>query len=270
VAVNCGAIPESLAESELFGHEKGAFSGAVAAREGCVEAADGGTLFLDEIGELSPPLQVKLLRVLQQRIFFRLGSSTPRSVDIRIIAATHRDLEADAKAGRFREDLFYRLNVLRLHLPPLRERREDIGLIAEALVTRLAAAVGRRAAGLEPAAVALLRDGRWRGNVRELANVLERALVLRRPAAHGPLSEEDIGQAMSGVEIDMGESKAPPPGSLPAKVAALERAEVEAALRIARGVKAQAAKQLGISRPTLDKKIADLGVDLWRQGGGRS
>jgi transcriptional regulator with GAF, ATPase, and Fis domain len=268
VAVNCGAIPEALAESELFGHQKGAFTGAVAAREGCIESADGGTLFLDEIGELPAALQVKLLRVLQERIFFRVGSSTPRSVDIRIIAATHRDLEADVKAGRFREDLFYRVNVLRIRVPPLRERMEDIGPIADALLARLATALGRRNPGLDEAARTLLRAGHWPGNARELGNVLERALVLREPAEREPLGEEDIAMAMGGV--DEGGERAVPTVSLPDKIAALERAEVEGALRAARGVKARAAKLLGISRPTLDKKIADLGVDLWSQGSGRT
>jgi two-component system response regulator PilR (NtrC family) len=270
VPVNCGAIPESLAESELFGHQKGAFTGAVTAREGRIESADGGTLFLDEIGELPAALQVKLLRVLQERVFFRIGSSTPRSVDLRVIAATHRDLESDVRAGRFREDLFYRLNVLRIRVPPLRERVEDIGPIAEALTARLAAALGRRDPGLDEGARTLLRQARWPGNVRELGNVLERALVLRDPSARGPLGEDDLALAMGGVDVAPAPGERPP-GSLPDKIAALERAEVEGALRAARGVKARAAKLLGISRPTLDKKIADLGVDLWadREGSSR-
>jgi Nif-specific regulatory protein len=269
VAVNCGAIPDALAESELFGHQKGAFTGAIAAREGCIEAADGGTLFLDEIGELPAAMQVKLLRVLQERVFFRIGSSTPRSVDVRVVAATHRDLEADVKSGRFREDLFYRLDVLRIRVPPLRERIEDIGPIAEALIARLATTLGRRNPGVGERALALLRQAAWPGNVRELGNVLERALVLRDPAARGPLTEDDVGVAMAGVHLAPAPGERPA-GSLPDKIAALERAEVEGALRAARGVKARAAKMLGISRPTLDKKIADLGVDLWADGQGSS
>jgi transcriptional regulator with GAF, ATPase, and Fis domain len=269
VAVNCGAIPEALAESELFGHQKGAFTGAVSAQEGRVEAADGGTLFLDEIGELPPALQVKLLRVLQERVFFRLGSTTPRSVDIRVVAATHRDLEADVKAGRFREDLFYRVNVLRIRVPPLRERTEDIGPIADALLARLSASLGRRNPGLDDLARILLRKAVWRGNARELGNVLERTLVLRDPGLRTPLGEDDVAAAMEGVSIDTShEVTAPSRETLPDKIAALERAEVEGALRAARGVKARAAKLLGISRPTLDKKIADLGVDLWGEGTG--
>ena len=272
VVVNCGAIPETLAESELFGHERGAFTGAVAAREGSIESADGGTLFLDEIGDLSAAVQVKLLRVLQERIFFRVGSTAPRSVDIRVIAATHRDLEAEVKAGRFREDLFYRLNVLRIRVPPLRERIEDINPIAEVLLARLAKALGRPNPGLDQDARTLLCQAPWPGNARELANVLERVLVLRDPATRGPLNEAEIGPAMAGGDPAGGDpaggdpaggENAHPALSLTDKVAALERAEVQTALRTARGVKTRAAKILGISRPTLDKKIADLGIDLW-------
>ncbi len=268
VAVNCGAIPEALADSELFGHERGAFTGAVAAREGRIEAADGGTLFLDEVGELAPALQVKLLRVLQERVFHRVGSTAPRSVDLRVIAATHRRLEAEIAAGRFREDLFYRLNVLRIELPPLRARPADVAPLAAALLARIAARLGRRDPGLAPEGLVVLARAPWPGNARQLANVLERALVLREPGARGVLTGDELAGALG----EPGGGPAPPraaPSSseplLPDKVAALERAEILAALRAARGVKARAAKQLGISRPTLDKKMADLGIDLWGQ-----
>ena len=279
VAVNCGAIPEALAESELFGHERGAFTGAVAAREGRVEAADGGTLFLDEIGELAPALQVKLLRVLQERVFHRVGSSAPRSVDLRVVAATHRRLEADVAAGRFREDLFYRLNVLRIEIPPLRARSADLAPLAAALLSRIAARLGRPDPGIEPEAMAVLAGAPWPGNARELGNVLERALVLREPATRGPLGGDEIAGALGEPLVIRVPSPPPSPPGAPAansdpqltdKVAALERAEILVALRAARGVKARAAKQLGISRPTLDKKMADLGIDLWstaRAGG---
>jgi DNA-binding NtrC family response regulator len=272
VAVNCGAIPESLAETELFGHERGAFTGAVAAREGRIEAADGGTLFLDEIAELAPALQVKLLRVLQERTFCRVGSTTARQVDIRVIAATHRRLEAEVAAGRFREDLFYRLNVLRIEIPPLRERRPDIAPLATALLARIAAQLGRPDPGLSPAALTALSAAPWPGNARELGNVLERALVLRAPEARGPLAGEEIVGALGEPPAPLAAAPlAAPPGRSTArygagllnKVAALERAEIVAALHAARGVKARAAKQLGISRPTLDKKMSDLGIDLW-------
>ena len=264
VAVNCGAIAETLAESELFGHEKGAFTGSTASRTGSVEAADGGTLFLDEIGELPPAIQVKLLRVLQERVFSRVGSTVPRRVDVRFVAATHRDLEADVRAGRFREDLFYRLAVIRIRVPPLRERPEDVEPLARALLARIAAALGRRDPGIDDDALAALRRGRWPGNVRELGNVLERALVLRAPGATDPLSADDVAAS-----LDEGppQAAAATGTTLASKVDALERAEIESALRRARGVKARAAQALGLSRPTLDKKMADLDIDVWRGRG---
>ena len=269
VAVNCGAIPEALAEAELFGHERGAFTGAVTAREGRVEASDGGTLFLDEVGDLPPPLQVKLLRVLQERVYCRLGSSTPRSVDLRVIAATHRDLPAEIAAGRFREDLYYRLNVIRIEIPPLRARAEDVAPLAAVLLARLAGALGRSDPGLSSAALASLARAPWPGNARQLGNVLERALVLRDPAARGPLDAGEIDEALGPpgrpAPASLPAAVTPPAAAagLPAQVASLERAAIFDALRAARGVKARAAKQLGISRPTLDKKMAALGIDLW-------
>ena len=209
VAVNCGAIAESLAESELFGHEKGAFTGSTASRTGSIEAADGGTLFLDEVGELSAAIQVKLLRVVQERVFCRVGSTVPRRVDVRFVAATHRDLEADVRAGRFREDLFYRLAVIRIRVPPLRERPEDVEPLARALLARTAAALGRRDVGIGDDALEALRGWRWPGNVRELANVLERALVLRAPGATGPLSADEVATSL---DESPREPAAPPAG----------------------------------------------------------
>ncbi len=262
VAVNCGAITETLAESELFGHEKGAFTGSTASRTGSIEAADGGTLFLDEVGELSAAIQVKLLRVLQERVFSRVGSTIPRRVDVRFVAATHRDLEADVRAGRFREDLFYRLAVIRIRIPPLRERPEDVDSLARALLARTAAALGRRDPGIADGAIAGLRGLRWPGNVRELSNVLERALVLRAPGATGPISADEVSASIDDTPrepVAAGEGT-----TLASKVDALERAEIETALRKARGVKARAAQALGLSRPTLDKKMSDLDIDMWR------
>jgi transcriptional regulator with GAF, ATPase, and Fis domain len=271
VAVNCGAIAENLAESELFGHEKGAFSGATSTRIGAFEAADGGTLFLDEIGDLSASLQVKLLRVLQERAVVRVGSSVARQVDVRIVAATHRDLAADVKAGLFREDLYFRLNVVSVSLPALRERRDDIPLLARVLLDRIAARLGLRSPGLTSEAETALSSWEYPGNVRELANVLERILVLRDPRDPGAIDRDDV---MAGLGVAM---NAPAPSALPASedrlsdaVCRVEKQNIEAALRRARGVKSHAAKILGISRPTLDKKIADLGIDLWaKQGTGR-
>jgi len=192
-----------------------------------------------------------------------VGSTVLRRVDVRVVAATHRDLEAAVRERRFREDLYYRLAVLRLHLPPLRERPEDLPPLARVLATRIAAHLGRRPVEIDAAAMGVLERWPWPGNVRELANVLERALVLRPLDENSPLGADEIAAAL-------GE---PPRAALPAgatladKVAALERVEIESALRRARGVKSRAAQALGLSRPTLDKKIADLGIDLWREPG---
>jgi Nif-specific regulatory protein len=178
VAINCAAIPEGLLESELFGHEKGAFTGAVAQKKGRLEIANGGVVFLDEIGELAPALQVKLLRVLQEREFERVGGMRPIAVDIRLIAATNQDLGEAVKAGTFRKDLFYRLNVLSLVMPPLRERHEDIPMLAEYFVTKYIKKLNSRIKKLSPDAIAYLVKYDWPGNVRELENAIERALVL--------------------------------------------------------------------------------------------
>jgi transcriptional regulator with GAF, ATPase, and Fis domain len=178
VTINCGAIPESLIESELFGHAKGAFTGAVANRPGKFQAADGGTLFLDEIGELPLNLQVKLLRALQERIVYRVGDSRPEKVDIRVIAATNRNLEEEVRAGRFREDLYYRLNVVNLVCPPLRERGEDVVIIAKALLTKFADELKSPVRGFAPATLAAVRKYNWPGNIRELENRIKKALVL--------------------------------------------------------------------------------------------
>ncbi len=178
VAVNCGAIPEALLESELFGHMKGAFTDAVSNHKGLFQAADGGTLLLDEIGDMPPALQVKLLRVLQERAVRPLGSSQSIQVDVRIISATHRDLEAAMAAGQFREDLYYRLNVVTLTLPPLGERREDIPLLAQHFLTRLAGKYGKRLSGFAPEALKALTTAAWPGNVRQLYNVVEQVCAL--------------------------------------------------------------------------------------------
>lgn len=265
VAVNCGAIAEALAESELYGHEKGAFTGAVATRLGAFEAADGGTLLLDEIGDLPASLQVKLLRVLQERVVVRVGSTVARPVDVRLLAATHRSLPDEVKSGRLREDLYFRLDVLSIPLPPLRQRRDDIPLLARALLERTAARLGLRVPELSPAALAALGAWDFPGNVRELGNVLERVLVLRDAHDPGPVDADDVQAALgrelraptiAGVEVNLD-------GTLGEAVARLEKASIEAALRRARGVKSHAAKLLGISRPTLDKKIAELNIDIW-------
>ena len=196
VAINCAALTETLLESELFGHERGAFTGAVAQKKGKIEIADGGTLFLDEIGELALPLQAKLLRVLQEREFDRVGGTRPIRVDIRLIAASNRNLDEAVKANLFRQDLFFRLNVLAVTLPPLRERREDIELLATYFVQKYAAQAGRAVTGITPEAYALLKRYDWPGNVRELQNALERAVVL---GSSNHIRPEDLPEAL--VEI---------------------------------------------------------------------
>jgi transcriptional regulator with GAF, ATPase, and Fis domain len=269
VAVNCGAIAESLAQSELLGHEKGAFTGAATTRLGAFESAEGGTILLDEIGDLAPSLQVILLRTLQERAVVRLGASRPRPIDVRVIAATHRDLREQVLAGRFREDLFFRLSVLSIRIPALRERPEDLPLLARNLLGRLAGRLGRRVPELSPSAQEALGTWDYPGNVRELANVLERILVLRDPFDLSPVDGDDVRAALAnGLRPELGIPLAKPEANLADAVARTERASIEAALRRARGVKSHAARLLGISRPTLDKRIADLGIDIWARASG--
>jgi DNA-binding NtrC family response regulator len=254
VRVNCAALPENLLESELFGHEKGAFTGAVAARTGRVELADGGSLFLDEIGDLPLHLQVKLLRVLQEREIERVGSSRPLAVDVRVLAATHRDLEALIRQGRFRDDLYYRINVVTISLPPLRERREDIPRLMEHFVERFAAKNGKAVRGVTRAARDALLRYDYPGNVRELENLIERAVVLTRDAAiglddlplalHAPPEAEEPGEARS----------------LTAAVEGLERRLIRDALARAEGVQTRAAELLGISERGLRYKLKKYGL----------
>ena len=190
ITINCGAIPENLLESELFGHVRGAFTGAVGNKPGSFQAADHGTLFLDEIGEMPLSLQVKILRALQEKVVVRVGDTRAETIDIRVLAATNRDLEAEIKAGRFREDLYYRLNVVHLHLPPLRDRGDDIVVLARYMVGRYAPEYGGQVRGLTPNAIAAIKRHRWPGNIRELENRIKKAVVLADKALLGP---EDLG-----------------------------------------------------------------------------
>jgi sigma-54 specific flagellar transcriptional regulator A len=274
VPVNCGAIPADLLESELFGHEKGAFTGAIAARVGRFEAAEGGTLFLDEIGDMSLPMQVKLLRVLQERVYERVGSNRSRSCDVRIIAATHRNLEEAIRAGKFREDLFYRLNVFPIELPPMRERKEDLNELVENILGRCAGA-GLSPVKLSGGALRILRCYEWPGNVRELANLMERLCVLypgqqvdipqlpARYTENAPLREADR------VEVAKQHATGPQPQDfdmpsegIPLK-AYLENIEVSLirrALHETNGVVAHAAQRLQIRRTTLAEKMKRYGI----------
>ncbi len=246
VALNCGALPETLLESELFGHVRGAFTGAAANKKGLIELADHGTVFLDEIAEMTPMVQVKLLRVLQDHRFRRLGGLDEIETDIRIIAATNQDLSKAVAENRFREDLFYRINVIPVHLPPLRERREDISLLADHFLRRYREQMGKPATGISGEALALLEAYRWPGNVRELENVIERAVALERTPVVLPDSLPPAlrGSApATGPTIDL-----PDRGfQLEAHVEGIERSYIVEALRRAGGVQSRAAEILGMS-----------------------
>jgi two-component system, NtrC family, response regulator AtoC len=259
VAVNCAAIPEALLESELFGHVRGAFTGAVGDHPGLFEQATGGTLLLDEIGDLPTGLQAKLLRVLQDGEIRRVGDRATRRVDARVVAATGRDLEEDVRAGRFREDLFYRLNVVSVRLPPLAERPEDIPPLIRQLLARHAQRLGRPEPALAPEAVRALLEHRWPGNVRELENALERALVL---AQGGIIGRDDLPPAVRAGPVVPGPGIAPGAGlSLQSQVDAAEAAAIRAALAQVGGNRRDAASVLGISVRTLFYRLRRLGID---------
>jgi two-component system response regulator PilR (NtrC family) len=258
IAVNCGAIPEELMESELFGHKKGAFTGAIADKPGLFQEADGGTLFLDEIGELSLGLQVKLLRALQERKVKPVGATDELEVDVRVVAATNRDLEAEVARGAFRADLYYRLNVIEVRLPPLRQRREDIPLLAEHFLRRFGIEHGRDAQ-LSAEAMRKLERYDFPGNVRELENVLERAVALSSSALIGASDVPDERPNRSAAEV---------PAQFPAEgvdlerlVSDYEREWVTRALEQAGGVRKRAAQLLGISFRSLRYRLAKLGID---------
>ena len=273
VPVNCGAIPENLLESELFGHEKGAFTGAICARQGRFEMADGGTLFLDEIGDMSLPMQVKLLRVLQERVFERVGNNKSIHVDVRIIAATHRDLEQDIASGRFREDLYYRLNVFPIHMPPLRERREDVPLLVAEFNGRILQEKGA-SVRLTPQAAESLQSYSWPGNVRELANLIERLAILYpnglvdrkdlpdkyKRGAEFPEASSGIGTAESFVATP--ETQQLPRGGIDLKehLNNIEYSLIMQALGQTGGVVAHAAALLKLRRTTLVEKLRKYGV----------
>lgn len=248
VTVNCAALPESILESELFGYEKGAFTGANQRRIGRFEAADGGTLFLDEIGELTPQVQVKLLRVLQESEFERLGSNESVKVDVRIIAATNRDLDEEMRAGRFREDLFWRLNVVNIHIPRLRDRLEDVPLLAEHFLNRFRQKNRRDIQGISRDAMQMLGRYTWPGNVRELENVMERAVVLDRD---GVIDTDDLPETVSQNPVESRELSIP----LGTTLEEIERRVIEETLRMTNGDKRLTANLLGIATRTIYRKI---------------
>jgi two-component system NtrC family response regulator len=252
IRVNCAALPETLLESELFGHEKGAFTGALTTRKGRFEVADGGSLFLDEIGDLSLPLQAKLLRVLQEREFERLGSSRPIPVNVRILAATHRDLEGLVKAGQFRDDLYFRLNVVTIILPPLRERREDVPMLMDHFLRVFAEKNRKTIRGFTQEAREVLLRYDYPGNVRELENIIERAVVLTRDDVIG---RADIPLSMQRLEGEESEQ-----GSLTAAVEGIERRMIREALDRSNGVQTRAAELLGISERALRYKLNKYGL----------
>jgi len=283
VPVNCGAIPGDLLESELFGHEKGAFTGAISARQGRFELAQGGTLFLDEIGDMSLHMQVKLLRVLQERTYERVGSNKSMKADVRIIAATHRDLEDLISKGKFREDLFYRLNVFPIEMPPMRERLDDIPLLVNELIARMEAEK-RGSVRLTPAAVMALCQYRWPGNVRELANLIERLVIMYpygvvdisdlpekfRPKGKMLIADEVAEERVNAIESPIADLMFEQPVSNPRlptegidlkeHLSNLEINLIKQALEDAEGVVAHAAKRLKMRRTTLVEKLRKYGL----------
>ena len=251
--INCGAIPETLLESQLFGHTKGAFTGATGSQEGLFQRARGGTIFLDEIGEMPLSLQVKLLRVIEEKEVLPLGATNPLKVDVRILAATNRNLKQEVEKGQFREDLYYRLNVIGLSLPPLRDRREDIPLLVEYLVQRNNRELKKAYNGVDNQAMKLLMSLPWRGNVRELDNVLERAMILGG------------GEWISVADLPRGEASSAPPRAptgenLKEAVRAYERSHIENVLNRMDGDKRAAAELLGLSLSSLYRKLEELDV----------
>ena len=254
-SINCAALTDSLLESQIFGHVRGAFTGAVTAQKGMLEEADGGTLFLDEVGDMSLAVQAKLLRVIQEREFMPVGSTRTKSVDVRFVAATNKDLEKEVRAGRFREDLYYRLSVITINLPPLRERPEDIEPLARHFIRTFARGMKKEVSGITPEALLRLQQYRWPGNVRELKNVLERGVILARS---GTISIDTLPAWEATVAVP---AATPPRGN--ATLESLERDHIRQVLLANNFRISRSADILGISRKTLSRKIAeyDLAVN---------
>lgn len=254
VAVNCGALAENLLESELFGHVKGAFTGAVSDKKGLFEEANGGTIFLDEIGDIAPALQIKLLRVIQENEFKPVGSNENRKVDVRIIAATHRDLDALVKSGKFREDLYYRLKVIEIELPPLRERMEDLDLLVEHFLSRYAQKNKKSVSHISEEALELLRNYGWPGNIRELEHAIERAVAMSNTSV---LFVEDFPSEIS--KRNLSEPNAEGPST---SLEEMEKAHILKVLQDVHFNKSKASEVLGIDRATLYRKAQRYGIDL--------
>ena len=266
VVINCGAIPENLLESELFGHKRGSFTGAVADKKGLFQMADGGTLFLDEIGELPLPMQVKLLRAIQTRSFHAVGGTEDISVDVRIVAATNRDLEADVKRNVFREDLYYRLNVIQIRLPPLRERKEDIPLLAQHFLSKYNLSMGKAIKSISKEALQYLQSYNYPGNIRELENIVERAVALETKASIFPESlPQKLTEGISPAQLSPVQSTTeiailPETFDLEKNVVDFEKKFILRALEQSGGVKKKAAKLLGISFRSLRYRIEKYGI----------
>jgi len=257
VAINCASLPENLLESELFGHERGAFTGAVAERKGRFQYADGGTLFLDEIGDMPLPLQAKLLRAIEHGEVTPVGSNEPLRVNVRVLSATHRDLEKLVAGGRFREDLYFRINVVRIELPALRERMDDLPLLVSSFLQELSKAHGRKVRGLTQEALTMLYRHRWPGNVRELRNTIESMVVMARGET---LEVGDVPRSISG----RAEASAGQPGLLPVEALNLEEVErelIQRALLLYKGNRKNASKALGIGERTLYRKMKEYGLE---------
>ncbi len=265
VVVNCAAIPENLLESELFGHVKGAFTGAVQGKAGLFEVADGGTLFLDEVGELPPPLQVKLLRAIQEKSFRRVGGTSDQTADVRIVAATNRRLDEEVQAGRFREDLYYRLNVIEIPLPPLRDRPDDIALLVDHFLAKYSEELGKPVEGCSEAVLRKLLDYSFPGNVRELENVIERAVALSREPV---IQVDSLPPAVLDPAGPTRQSRIPAEGvNLDQLMEDYERSLLLEALGPAGGVKKKAAQLLGISFRSFRYRCEKLGIDDSNSGG---
>jgi two-component system response regulator HydG len=265
ITVNCSAVVETLFESELFGHVRGAFTGATDHKAGLFELADGGTLFLDEVGELPPAVQAKLLRVLEEGEVQRVGSLEPRKVDVRLIAATNRDLRAEVASGRFRNDLYYRLNIVEIKLPPLKDRREDIPYLTAAFVRNFSQRFNKPLVGLTPSAERMLGEARWDGNVRQLRNVIERACILAEGdfVTDGDLAgsmQEQMHETVAAPRLDGTAASAPLTIGGPAPLAEIEREHIVRTLQQVKGNKAVAARLLGISRRAFYRQLERHGL----------